>query len=200
MTSARPKKVYQLKIVLQHIKPPIWRRLQVPDMTLAQLSDYILTTMGWIGGHLHGFNIRGEAYGIIDPEWGMDWMIDESKVRMSDVIFSGDKKFVYDYDFGDGWEHDVLIEKVLPYDQADSRPLCLKGKRACPPEDVGGPWGYENFLEAIGDPAHPEHNEFLEWVGGGFDPEEFNLDEINEDLKDIEKNGPLWKLFEDFNE
>jgi len=193
--ASNPKKVYQLKIILRDVNPPVWRRLLVLDTTLDDLSDYIMTAMGWFGGHLHGFRIHGETYGIIDPEWGTDWMIDESSVRMSEVIFVGDKKFVYDYDFGDGWEHDVLIEKVLPVEPGAVCPVCLKGKRACPPEDVGGPWGYENFLKAISNSDHPEHDKYLEWIGGGFDPEAFDLDEVNDGLQDIEKNGPPWKLF-----
>jgi hypothetical protein len=82
----------------------------------------------------------------------------------------------YDYDFGDGWEHKVELEKVIPFDPNITLPKCIKGRRACPPEDVGGTWGYEEFLNAIGDPSHPEHAEYVEWIGGTFDSENFNAD------------------------
>jgi hypothetical protein len=89
----------------------------------------------------------------------------------------------YEYDFGDSWEHELLVEKILPPEPGVRYPLCLKGKGACPPEDVGGVWGYDSFLEAIADPKHPEHDDMLEWVGGEFDPEAFDLDEVNEALR-----------------
>ncbi len=181
--------VYQLKVVLRDIRPPIWRRLLVADTTLDRLAEFIITAMGWYGGHLHGFYIRGEQYGTPDPEWGLDWMLDESRARMSKVIFPGDKKFIFEYDFGDGWEHDVMIEKMLPYDKDVHYPVCLKGRRACPPEDVGGVWGYEEFLEAIGDRNHSRHEELIEWIGGGFDPEEFDLASVNLDLQEVVRNS-----------
>ena len=195
MAANKTKNIYQLKIVLCNVRPPIWRRLLVEDTTLDKLADYIQIAMGWLGGHLHGFYIHGERYGIADPDWGADWMIDESGVRLSNVIYPGDKKFIFDYDFGDGWELDVLIEKILPAEKGRQYPVCIKGKRACPPEDVGGPWSYGEFLEAIGDRSNPRHEELLEWTGGSFDPEAFDLDEINNDLGDAENNVPLRKMF-----
>jgi Plasmid pRiA4b ORF-3-like protein. len=99
--------------------------------------------------------------------------------------FAPKDKFRYVYDFGDDWRHDIVVEKVLDPDEGIKYPVCIGGKRNCPPEDVGGPWGYEDFLEAIQDPQHPEHESMLEWVGGSFDPEEFSIDEVNDMLKMI---------------
>jgi len=94
-------------------------------------------------------------------------------------------KFLYEYDFGDGWEHELLVEKILPAEPGVGYPRCLKGKRACPPEDVGGVWGYADFLEIMRDPNHPEHEDMLEWVGGEFDPEVFDLEEVNAELEEM---------------
>ena len=94
-------------------------------------------------------------------------------------------KFLYEYDFGDGWEHELLLEKMLPKDMETRYPICLAGKRACPPEDCGGIWGYSDFLAAIRDPTHPEHDEMLEWVGGEFDPDAFDADEVNMELQSL---------------
>ncbi|MHB1326243.1 MAG: IS1096 element passenger TnpR family protein [Thermoleophilia bacterium] len=181
--------VYQLKIILKGSKPPIWRRIQTPDTTLDRLSDYILTAMGWIGGHLHGFRARNQFYGVPDPEWGTQDMIDESTVRLSDIVSPRQKKFSYEYDFGDGWEHEALVEKVLEAEPGAVYPVCLTGRRACPPEDVGGIYGYYDFLEAIGDPGNPDHDDLLEWTGGEFDPVAFDLEETNEALKDVARTG-----------
>ena len=105
---------------------------------------------------------------------------------MSRIVSSEGTRFDHEYDFGDCWCHEILIEKILPFDPAKKSPICLKGKRAAPPEDVGGAWGYEELLDSINDPDHPEREEMLDLFGGGFDPEEFELDEINQKLKNIE--------------
>ena len=99
------------------------------------------------------------------------------------MVTSENERFLYEYDFGDSWIHEILVEKILPPEPKKRYPVCLKGKRACPPEDVGGPWGYADFLEAIRDPDHPEHEEYLEWAGEDFDPEAFDLDEVNRALR-----------------
>lgn len=178
--SSKATQVYQLKITLKHTKPPIWRRVLVPDnLTLNQLHHVIQVAMGWYDAHLHEFNIGGISYGSPDVDFGME-VKDDAKVRINQVIGKNAKRFRYTYDFGDDWEHIIEIEKVLPYESGRIYPACVAGKRACPPEDVGGPWGYESFLETIRDPSDPEHEEMLEWVGGEFDPEEFDIDEVNE--------------------
>ena len=176
---------YQLKITLQNTKPPIWRRLQVrAGMTLPRLHDTIQIAMGWTDSHLHQFIIGGVAYGLPDPEFGDD-MRSEQRVKLDRVIAAEKDRLVYEYDFGDSWTHLILLEKILPPDPNVHYPRCLAGKRACPPEDVGGVWVYAAFLEAIGSRDHPEHEEMLDWCGGAFDPEAFSLDEVNQALRGL---------------
>ncbi len=177
-----PGVVYQLKITLRDIKPPIWRRVQVKDCTLNQLHDLIQTCMGWDGYHLHAFEIGGEQYSEPDPD-GMMETEDERKVKLSQVVAGGIKKLTYTYDFGDNWDHVIQVEKTLEAEAGVRYPRCIAGKRACPPEDCGGPWGYAEFLEAIRDPKHERHEELLEWVGGEFDPEKFDIEAVNEELR-----------------
>jgi hypothetical protein len=176
---------YQLKVTLEEIRPPIWRRILVPgNTTLLKLHDILQIVMGWRDYHLHLFMIAGEEYG--DPgldEFG-DWPLkNEARYKLSQLIPGEGFRFHYEYDFGDSWRHLLLVEKILPAGPDARQPLCLKGKRACPPEDVGGAWGYEGFLEALRDPGHSEHEVFLEWVGGEFDPEAFDLDKVNDVLR-----------------
>lgn len=180
------KTIYQLKITLKDIRPPIWRRVQVESSTkLSQLHLMIQAAMGWYNCHLHQFSIEGIDYGEPHSDYGLD-MQDERKVKLSSVIKSEKAKFFYIYDFGDSWEHSILVEKILPLDPKVSYPLCIKAKRACPPEDCGGTWGYIEFLEAIKNPTHPEHESFLEWVEGSFDSEFCDLQEINQRLAEFE--------------
>ena len=177
--------IYQIKVTLEDSKPPIWRRLLVrSDVTLAKLHDIIQAAFGWWDYHLHQFVVGETYYGVPDPDYD-DYleMRDERKVRLHQVVPQEGLKFRYDYDFGDGWLHQVLLEKILPPEPGQEVPLCITGRRACPPEDVGGMWGYYHFLEAIGDPEHEEHAEYLEWVGGEFDPEAFDIEEVNQALR-----------------
>ena len=189
--------IYQLKITLKDVKPLIWRRLMVKgDITLYRLYIILLEVMGWSGGHLHGFRIKGRHYGKPDPEFdSFDEIIDEKRFKLKNVIQDEKEKFTFEYDFGDGWEHEVVVEKILPYKQGIKCPVCLKGARACPPEDCGGTGGYKNFLKAILDPNHPEHESSMERMGGSFDSERFDLEKVNKLLKDVGKGKP-W--FEDF--
>ncbi len=183
---AKNHPVYQLKITLKGSKPPIWRRVQVANnTTLSKLHKIIQVAMGWWDSHLHQFIIHGENFGIPDPDFDFMEVTSERGTKLSGVISSEKDKFIYEYDFGDSWEHVILVEKILPPDPNISYPICLKGKRTCPPEDCGGIWGYNDFLEAIQDPDHPEHDDMLEWVGGEFDSEAFSLDEVNSRLKNI---------------
>ena len=178
-------RIYQIKIALRESKPPIWRRLLVSDsINLYKLHQIIQTAMGWTDSHLHQFIIDGEYYSIPSPE---DWrpVIDERHSHINQIAPSESDKFIYEYDFGDGWEHEVLVEKILPHEPGVIYPVCIKGKRACPPEDVGGIWGYEEFLVAMSDPNHEEHDLFLDWWGGKFDPESFDLEEINFALRQL---------------
>jgi hypothetical protein len=174
--------VYQLKITLADIKPPVWRRVEVKDCALTMLHEIIQVCMGWYGEHLWAFEINGEEYGD-DPEGEMDMdMASARKVKLSRLVQAGVKKFRYVYDFGDNWEHVIEIEKVLEADPKAKYPRCTKGSRACPPEDCGGPWGYAELLEAIRNPKHEQHEDMLEWIGGEFDPEAFDLEAVNEEL------------------
>jgi hypothetical protein len=181
----KAQSIYQLKITLKDIRPPIWRRVQVPgNITLDQLHWVIQLSMGWTNSHLHSFTIHGVEYGVPMPDLGFDEMDlhDEHGVKLSRLVPGEKFKFSYLYDFGDSWEHDVLVEKVLPAEPDIRYPVCIKAKRACPPEDCGGVWGYPDFVETIQDVEHPDHEEMLEWVGGFFDPEKAELDEINAQL------------------
>lgn len=175
------KAVYRLKITLKDVRPPVWRRVQVPDCPLTKLHEIIQAAMGWENYHLYDFEVGGERY--TEPR-GMDDldMEDASRVKLSQIAPKEKAKLRYTYDFGDNWQHEVLVEKVLPPEEGQTYPVCIAGKRACPPEDVGGPWGYMEFVEAIRDPEHERHEEFLEWRGE-FDPEAFDPDAVDEALR-----------------
>ena len=167
----------QFKIALQEISPVIWRRIQVPDGTLADLHCYIQDAFGWEDYHMHQFEIAGERYGTPVPDdfdFGVA-MTDESSVLLSDLLPKSGKrqKWVYEYDLGDGWRHKVIFEGYPPIDPKAKYPICLEGERACPPEDVGGPWGYAEYLLAISDRKHELHEDYMEWRGP-FDAESFD--------------------------
>jgi hypothetical protein len=175
------KSMYQLKATLLETKPPIWRRVVVPEDTkLARLHDILQAAFGWWDCHLHEFEIDGVRYGVDDGE-DSDPPEDERRARLRNLVKAG-SSFVYVYDFGDDWRHNVVVEKVLPAQEGATYPVCTGGRRACPPEDCGGTWGYEGFLEAISDPAHEEHDSMLEWVGGSFDPEAFDQGDFHHRL------------------
>lgn len=175
--------VFQLKVTLKYIRPPIWRRIQVRGgITLDQLHLILQPVMGWQGYHLHLFEVDGIHYGEPDPGWDVE---NEQRITLDRAVSEPGDKFIYKYDMGDGWEHEILVEKVLAPEPGVHYPVCLKGKRACPPEDCGGPWGYAEFLNAISDPKHPDHKDMLEWVGDEFDPEEFDLEAVNRVLSSM---------------
>lgn len=147
-------------------------------MTLAELHRVLQVAMGWDDYHLHEFEIAGVRYGTDDGEgWGPAPK-DERRTRLDRVARKG-TRFTYEYDFGDGWEHDVEVEDVLDAEAGEAYPACTAGERACPPEDCGGVWGYGELLAAIADPDHDEHEALLEWVGGAFDPEHLDLAGVN---------------------
>ena len=186
---ASGKKIYQIKVTLRHSKPPIWRRLLVSgNTTLFGLHNIIQVAMGWTDSHLHQFIVDGEYYGTPSEE---DWepVIDERKYKLADVAPYEKSKFIYEYDFGDSWEHEIVVEKILPADSQAEYPRCVKGKRACPPEDIGGIGGFEEFLEAMQDPEHPEHEFYLEWLGEEYDPEAVDLDDINRKLQKLNRKN-----------
>jgi Plasmid pRiA4b ORF-3-like protein len=180
----KPTAIYQLKITLRGSKPPIWRQIQVHShTTLPQLHQIIQLAMGWHNCHLHQFIALGNYYGEVHPEYGIDEILDEKNIRLDQCVSHLKDKFFYEYDFGDGWEHQIVLEKILEEEPKTHYPICIKGKRNCPPEDIGGVWSYGEFLEAIEDQNHPSHDELLEWVGGSFDPEKFDLTTINKKLQ-----------------
>lgn len=183
LNQASSLSIYQLKVTLRDSKPPIWRRIQVKsNTTLENLHDVLQTVFGWTDLHLHQFVIDQAYYGVPHPDFGFE-VKNERRVKLGEVALSEKNKFIYEYDFGDGWEHEILIERILPVEAGKQYPICVTGKRACPPEDVGGIWGYDRFVEAIKDAQHPEHGEMLEWVGGSFNPEEFDIESVNQELK-----------------
>jgi hypothetical protein len=181
--TARPlRSVYQLKVTLKYLRPPIWRRLLIASTAnLSELHKVLQIVMGWTNSHLHDFSIGNDQYGEPHEEF-FDTMKDESKFRLDQLLRREKEKLLYNYDYGDGWEHEVLLEKILPFKHDMTLPLCIKGKRSCPPEDIGGIPGYAMFLEAINDSLHPEHEEMREWVGDDFDAEYFDIHEINSQL------------------
>ena len=177
-----PQTTYQLHVTLVDIEPPIWRRLLVPcSMTLRNLHDILQIAFDWEDYHLHAFKTKDKYFEDpdINPETNG---IYEKKVRLDQVLLKVKSAMIYEYDFGDGWEHNILLEKILPFDVKQKLPIFLGGERSGPPEDCGGFSGYEVLLDAIKDPKHPEHEEMLDWLGEDFDPEYFNLDKINKEL------------------
>ena len=175
----------QLKLSLRGVsKPPVWRRLLVPaDMRLDRLHDVIQTAMGWTDTHLHVFSTVAGDYGVPDPELGFG---NERSARLAQFLRQPGDRINYAYDFGDGWEHDIVLERRLNPDPGERIPTCLAGKGACPPEDCGGPWGYADLKEALADPRHEDHEDMLEWLGLGsaedFDPAACDVAEINDVL------------------
>ena len=193
-----PPGVYQIKVTLRSIRPPIWRRVLLLDNTpLDELHTIIQSVMGWHGGHLHQFVADDVVFEMRGQDDHFDFglgMFQESRpetgVPLSSVLSTVGSKMRYEYDFGDGWEHDVLLEKVLPIEDGAQYPVCIKGKRACPPEDCGGPWGYRQLLETLADPNDSDHEDMLDWLGGPVDPEEFDLDHVNTLLERPTERGP----------
>ena len=181
---------YQFKITLKDIKPSIWRRIQVRETyTFWGLHVAIQDAMGWQDYHLHAFELLdpimkmkvtiGIREGPLDAEF-----LPGVQLRIADYFSMENRLAKYEYDFGDGWVHEIRLEQILPRKEGVDYPICIAGKRACPPEDCGGVWGYESLLEAIRDESHEEHERMLEWLGGEFDPEYFDPDEVSIDDAD----------------
>lgn len=190
------ERLYQFKITLLESQPPIWRRIQVKNCTLDKLHEHIQTAMGWTNSHLHQFDSDGKRYG--DPELlddGFDDFecVDSTVTKISEIAPKDGKRFqfTYEYDFGDDWQHEVIFEGCLRAEKGQRYPLCVEGERNCPPEDVGGVWGYAEFLEAIADPKHEQHDDFVEWAGK-FDPEEFDAGKTT---KAMRRGLPDWRQY-----
>jgi hypothetical protein len=176
--------IYQFEVTLKDCNPPVWRRFQVPDLTLGELHDVLQVVMGWQDSHLHQFVVSGKYYGRSEPGDDME-IDDEDGVLLSHILTGKKPRIVYEYDFGDNWQHDVILEKSLERKPGIKYPLCLEGERACPPEDCGGIWGFADFLEVMCDPKHPEHREMKAWIGGKFDPNRFSVDQVNRELRTL---------------
>jgi Plasmid pRiA4b ORF-3-like protein len=184
--------VYDLRITLPEIRPPIWRLVQVPDtLRLSRLHDAVQTVMGWTDSHLHRFEKDGKHWGVPehDGDDGIE-IIDESRTTIGAVLTTPGDSMLYVYDFGDNWRHNVTLEKILPASDL-VRPVCIAGERHCPPEDVRGVAGYAEFLEVIFEPGHEEYEHYVRWAGGPspvnrsvgrFQPEEFNVMAVNDAL------------------
>lgn len=176
------EKIWQLKVTLQESEPPIWRRVLVPgSVNLGRLHSILQEAMGWMNSHLHLFEVGEKRYGTSDPEWEMD-VQNESKMRLSDAAPEPGAAFTYEYDLGDSWIHEILVEKIGPPEPTMLYPVCVDGKRACPPEDSGGVAGYANLLDILKDPEHEEHESTLQWLGGHFDSEGFDVNAVNRAL------------------
>jgi len=181
--------IYQLKVGLQGAKPPIWRRIQVPGhATLAQLHTIIQISMGWDDYHLHEFTINETCYSAVmdDDDLGMRRVKNENDYTLDDIAADLQSKFLYIYDYGDYWLHQIAIEKTLPAKEGESFPRILAGRRSCPPEDCGGIHSYMHMLQILADPEDHEYEELRDWLGDEFDPADFDKIEIkirNEQLK-----------------
>lgn len=186
--------VYEVRITLAEIRPPIWRLVQVPStMRLCCLHDVFQTVMGWTDTHLHQFEKNGKYWSV--PEYFEDdediEILDERRTKISDLLKAEGESVLYIYDLGDDWRHEVVLEKILPSPDTTVRPVCLSGERHCPPEDVGGTSGYEEFLEVVFDPHHKEYDLSVRWAGGPsalinaverFQPEGFDVKAVNATL------------------
>ena len=184
-----PTTTYQLGIALQETRPPVWRRVLVlPALPLARLHDVIQAVMGWDDCHLHMFIDGDRRFTRRDrslDDWtppGMSRDLDESRYRVRHLLEKEGDWIEYEYDFGDCWRHRITLQKVLPRDRNIRLPACTGGKRQCPPEDCGGAWGFQNMLEALGDPNHEDHEELTDWIGE-FDPEAFSVQAANARLR-----------------
>ncbi len=183
--------LYQIKTSLDGVKPLIWRRIIVnSDTSLEDFHKIIQTTMGWSNSHLHQF-IKENTFYLKDDDldddfgfMGKNKQVDYSDVKISDLLIKEKDKIKYEYDFGDAWEHSILLEKIKENSVKIAHPKCLKGKRACPIEDCGGVWGYANLIEIMNNTKHPEYKEMADWIGDIFEPEEFDIEIVNEMLEE----------------
>lgn len=182
-TSSR---IYRLRITLADIEPAIWRLVEVPDCSLGELHDVLQVVMGWDDSHMHQFVVNGKYFGQA-TSGDLDLEVeDQDSIRLSQIFTGGKKpRLVYEYDFGDSWQHEIRLEKTLEPEPKVKYPRCVEGARACPPEDVGGAWGYADFLEAMADSKHESHRDMREWIGGRFDPEKFSVDKVNKELRRV---------------
>jgi len=196
MPAPVPQSIYQLKVTLNDSKPAIWRRVFVPDtITLHQLHTILQIVMGWTNSHLHQFIIDDELYGEPEEEDGYsEDLKNEKRYHLNQFVRRKGFKFIYEYDFGDSWEHTIHVEAILAVEKGKQYPVCLEGKRTCPPEDIGGVTGYDDLLKIFTNPKHPEHNDMLEEFGEDFDPEFFDIEDVNLGLRKYAARARMAKL------
>lgn len=184
---------YRFKITLEQTNPAIWREIETTDVSLGDLHALIQTAMGWTNSHMHQFKIGDERFtdgrfmvSDLDDFGAKDYR----NIKISDLVAKhGDSlRLSYEYDFGDGWQHEILLTKVFPTDPNQKYPHCISGERACPPEDIGGVYGFVNFVVAIRDPSHEQHDDFMDWHRP-FDPDKFNTLAAT---KRMRKGLPKW--------
>ena len=193
-----PKQIVQLRIELRGIEPKIWRRVQVPsDFTLRRVHDVIQATFVWLDLHVHEFNVVGRRYGMPEVEsddWGGPPLHSSSNIKLSQVLEWGINRFLYVYDFGDDWIHDISVEKLADPDEETEYPILVAGDGRAPPENVGGPPGFYAFIEAMLDQSHPDHENAVEWYGYElFDPRDIELEVVEAQLNRIRaqrRKGP----------
>lgn len=180
-----PTNTYQIRIELNGSQPKIWRRLLVPpDVTLSDLHKILQTAMGWTNSHLHQF-IKNQDFYVPPAPGGELWDdsgIDYTGMTLNEFLVKKNETIEYEYDFGDGWNHEITLEKMVGKTDGNL-PVCIDGAMAGPPEDCGGIWGFEDFKEIMKNPKHPEYEDSLEWYGREFDPEAFDIDKVNEKLQ-----------------
>jgi hypothetical protein len=180
--------IYRLKVTLAETEPAVWRRILIPStVTLHRLHLILQEVMGWTNSHLYRFQVGAKEYGEPDPdnEFNELHFINSKRAKLGQVITVKGNAFVYEYDFGDSWIHDLVVEDILEPESVARYPICLEGERACPPEDCGGPYGYSRLLGIIVNPEHEEYRETITWLGGHFRPALFSVEKVNRYLKPI---------------
>jgi len=177
----RQVEVYAIKVTLLRTSPLVWRRILVPrDITLRQLHRTLQTVMGWTDSHLHQFALPRQKFA--GPSYGVGTKVaNENRTELGELIGTVGARLLYEYDFGDGWQHELVLEEILLGDESFQQ-MCVAGKRCCPPEDCGGPQGFAELIEALGDANHAGHREVGEWLGD-FVPESFSVEDINRKLR-----------------
>ncbi|MBB5695922.1 plasmid pRiA4b ORF-3 family protein [Muricoccus pecuniae] len=176
----------RLRITLKGSKPAIWREVLVPtSMTMQTLHQTIQAAMGWWDAHLFEFDVGDERIGMPDPDWDAAGVTPARRVKLASLLRRGVHRFTYLYDFGDHWEHLIEIKREIPLLPGEEVPILLAGERRCPPEDVGSLSGFEDFLDAMADPSHPEHEATTTWYGGPFDPTDMDEPRISGNLAAI---------------
>jgi Plasmid pRiA4b ORF-3-like protein len=180
--------IARLKITLDDVEPTVLRRIEVPlAIRLDRLHLTIQAAMGWTNSHLYELRARDVGWGVPDPDWG-DGPLDASKAKLVDVLEDvGVKTLRYLYDFGDGWEHTIKIERLIASEPGVIYPRLIEATGRCPPEDIGGPWGYAEVLAAIDDPKHERHAELADWIGDDFDPKVASADARSQEVEELAK-------------